>query len=403
MSQPLRIALLMHSVRPRGGVVHTLELAEALMARGHRVTVIASAEPGESLFRSVAHEVALIRLPELAGDLVSRVRQRIATLTAALPAVLPTGRFDLVHAQDSLSGNALATLHEEGRLDMPWLRTVHHLDVFDQALLNQWQERAWRRADGVGCVSDTWLRHLRQEHACKAERMFNGVNLQRFRPGVPGDEDEAALRSLRSLGLLAGPVCLLVGGVEARKNSVRLLRAFAWLRAQDPAWAGTQLVVAGGASMLDHSAARGEWMQALSAVGLREGPGEAVLRSGPLADSLLPPLMRRAQVLAMPSLVEGFGLAALEALACGTPVLVSQRPPFTEHLRGCDAVAWCDPEDIASIAAGLQRAAQLPRPAAPPPVCVQHSWGRSARLHEAWYRRALQAAAPRVEEPMPVH
>lgn len=43
----LRIALLTHSVRPRGGVVHTLELAEALLARGHDVTVVASAEPGE--------------------------------------------------------------------------------------------------------------------------------------------------------------------------------------------------------------------------------------------------------------------------------------------------------------------------------------------------------------------
>jgi len=91
----------------------------------------------------------------------------------------------------------------------------------------------------------------------------------------------------------------------------------------------------------------------------------------------------------MPSLVEGFGLAALEALACGTPVLVSRRPPFTEHLADCEAAAWCDPEDIGSIAAGLRQALRLPRPAATPPVCLAHSWARSAELHEAWYRRAL--------------
>ncbi|HVR48195.1 MAG TPA: glycosyltransferase, partial [Pseudorhodoferax sp.] len=115
---------------------------------------------------------------------------------------------------------------------------------------------------------------------------------------------------------------------------------------------------------------------------------------GPLPDALLPALMRRADVLAMPSLVEGFGLAALEALACGTPVLVSRRPPFTETLDSTPAVAWCDPESVSSIAAGLTDALALPRLSAPPPVCLAHSWARSAALHEAWYQRVL--------EPIPV-
>jgi glycosyltransferase-like protein len=399
----LRIALLMHSVRPRGGVVHTLELAEALKARGHHVVVIASAEPGERLFRPVSHPVDLIRLPELSGDIVTRVRQRIDTLATALPALLLPGRFDLAHAQDSVSGNALTTLRQDGLSDLPWLRTVHHLDEFDQPLLNQWQERAWRKADGVCCISDTWLRHLRRMHGCRPERMFNGVNLQRYRPPSLGDEDDIALSPLGLLGPNDGPLCLLVGGVETRKNTVRLLHAFASLRMREPAWARAQLVVAGGSSMLDHSAARREWDLALDAHGLREGPGEPVLRTGPLPDGLLPPLMRRARLLAMPSLMEGFGLVALEALACGTPVLVSERPPFTEHLRECAAVAWCDPEDIASIAAGLQHAAQLPRRAEPPPVCLQHSWDLSARLHEAWYRRVLHADVRRRAQPSSVH
>jgi glycosyltransferase-like protein len=386
--RPLRIALLTHSIRPRGGVVHTLELAAALSAVGHQVTVVASAEPGEQMFRSVDHGLAVIRLPELGGDLVGQVRQRIDCLTAQLPALLAAGRFDVVHAQDSLSGNALATLRERGALALPWLRTVHHLDVFAEPLLMQWQERAWRSADGVACISDTWLDTLRREHGCPAVRMFNGVNLDRFRP----DADAGEAAALQALGLRdgAGPLCLLVGGVESRKNTVRLLRAFARLLAADPAWAQAQLIVAGGASMLDHSAARSDWVRTLGELGLHEGPGQPVLRTGPLPDALLPALMRRATLLAMPSLVEGFGLVALEALACGTPVLVSERPPFTEHLRDTAAVAWCDPEDIASIAAGLQRAAGLPRPRDTPAVCRQHSWSNSAQLHAQWYRHHLQ-------------
>ena len=156
----------------------------------------------------------------------------------------------------------------------------------------------------------------------------------------------------------------------------------------------------GGASMLDHSAARGDWVRTLGELGLDEGAGRCVLRTGPVPDALLPALMRRATLLAMPSLVEGFGLVALEALACGTPVLVSERPPFTEHLRDTAAVAWCDPEDITSIEAGLQRAARLPRPREMPAVCLRHSWQHSAQLHGQWYRRHLHATAPRPTLPL---
>jgi hypothetical protein len=63
-------------------------------------------------------------------------------------------------------------------------------------------------------------------------------------------------------------------------------------------------------------------------------------------------------------------------------------------------VAWCDPEDEFSIAQGLRQAAGLPRPATPPPVCLDHGWARSAALHEAWYREVLaRAAAP--ADPLP--
>ncbi|TXI23285.1 MAG: MSMEG_0565 family glycosyltransferase [Roseateles sp.] len=390
--KPLRIALLTHSIRPRGGVIHTLELADALAARGHRITLIASAEPGEQMFRPVSHWLELVRLPTLHGDLVSQVSQRINCLVRALPMLLQPGAHDLIHAQDSLSGNALATLRDGGLLDTPWLRTVHHLDHFRENLLNRWQERAWRAADGVACVSQLWLQALREQHGVAAQRMFNGVNLARYQPRPEADEAAA----LVALGLTetAGPVCLLVGGVEERKNSVRLLQAFGRLRASDPAWRQARLVVAGGASMLDHGAARSAWAEQLAALGLSEGPGQAVLRTGPLPDALIPALMRRATLLAMPSLVEGFGLVALEALACGTPVLVSRRAPFTEHLAGCEAVAWCEPEDVASIAAGLRAAAALPRPTDTPAVCRDYSWERSARLHERWYCQTLAALHP---------
>lgn len=389
--RPLRVALLTHSVRPRGGVVHTIELAHALRRRGHAVTIVASAEQGETLYRTVDVPVSLIRLPVLAGTLVDQVRQRIATLVHALPALLAAGRFDLVHAQDSLSGNALATLREAGLRVPTWLRTVHHLDRFEAPVLNEWQERAWRHADGLACVSDSWQAHFHATWGIAATRMFNGVNLDVFKPA--SDRSDEAL--LEALGLPASthPACLLVGGVEARKNTLRVLEAFARLRQTCREWRDARLVIAGGASMLDHRAARDAWRERVAALDLAEGPDAPVLRTGPLPDAAIPALMRRASVLAMPSLVEGFGLAALEALACGTPVLVSRRQPFIEHLADTPGVAWCDPESVTDIADGLQAAARLPRHPIPPPVCIDYSWDRSARLHEAWYRQALDDAA----------
>lgn len=372
-----RIALLTHSVLPRGGVVHTLALADALVSRGHAVSVVAPVEPGQTLFRSTRAALRLLPVARPGGPLVEQVRQRIQALGVALGRLLETEHFDLLHAQDSLNANALAELDAGGRLACPWLRTVHHLDDFDAPELRAWQQRGWQAAHAVGCVSALWHRHFQRLLGPSVQRLHNGVDLGRFTPQGP-----------RHAG---GDYVLAMGGVEARKNTVRLLQAFAALRAQDPQARTLRLVVAGGASLLDHQAALRAWQATLARCGLEEGPGAPVERLGPVDDGEVPALLRGARAVAMPSLVEGFGLVALEALACGTPVLVSDRPPFTEHLRGCAQVAWCDPEDPASIEAGLADALRLPHADAPPEVCRQHGWDRSAAVHEAWYARVRSA------------
>ncbi|MGM9486572.1 MSMEG_0565 family glycosyltransferase [Ideonella sp. YS5] len=373
-----RLALLTHSVLPRGGVVHTLALADALVERGHAVTVLAPVQPGQSLFRQTRAATVLLPMATPSGPLVEQVRQRIGALVDALPAALAAGRFELLHAQDSLNGNALAELSTRGVVSAPWVRTVHHLDDFDAPELGVWQARGWQASHAVGCVSDLWQRHFEQVLRRPAERLLNGVDLQRFTPR--GHRPDAA-----------GDYVLALGGVEARKNTPRLLDAFAALRRDDPHARTLRLVVAGGASLLDHRGALSEWHETLARCGLSEGPGSTVERLGPIDDARVPELLRGARAVAMPSLVEGFGLVALEALACGTPVLVSERPPFTEHLRGCAQVAWCDPLDVGSIARGLADAIRIPHVEEPPEVCRRHDWRRSATRHEAWYAQVLAA------------
>ncbi|MBX3603651.1 MAG: MSMEG_0565 family glycosyltransferase [Piscinibacter sp.] len=383
----LRIGLLTHSVNPRGGVVHTLELARALHELGHRVTVFAPAAPGEELFRATPHEVDLVPVPPPPKALADRVGEHIEALRAHLARRLESESFDILHTHDGIGGNALADLVDAGRID-GFVRTVHHLDPFEDTRLAAWQARSVQRARQVLCVSPGWCMTLKREFGIEAALVSNGVDCERFQR-TPGPRD-AALR--RHFALRPGaPLYLAIGGIEARKNSVRLLEAFVRVRDEHPA---AQLVIAGGASLLDHSACWRDFHALAAEVGLVAG--RDLVLTGPLLDDDVPPLLRCADALVMPSLREGFGLVVLEALACGTPVVVSGIPPFTEYLEeaAIDGHAlYADPHDTASIAAAMRRAVDPARArslaAAVPPVCRHYSWPASAQRHLALYAALL--------------
>ncbi|ALK32655.1 glycosyl transferase family 1 [Burkholderia plantarii] len=393
-TRPLRIGLCTHSVNPRGGVVHTLELARALGAAGHDVTVIAPAAPGEGLFRrdaaaagGAAYRVVLARTANAATDTVGMVATRIAAIRAAFDREA-LARFDVLHAQDSISGNALAEWKAEGAIP-GFVRTVHHLDTFTNPALAAWQRRAWRDADRVFCVSAAWTARMRHEHGADARQIANGIDVERFQRAPAGGV--AALR--RRFGLGDGPLVLAIGGIEARKNTLALLDAFASLRRARPA---AQLVIAGGASLLDHDAYTRRFVARASELGLAIGAGAPVIVTGALDDDAIVALLHAADVVSMVSLREGFGLVVLEALAAGRPVVVSRIAPFTEHLdeRTC---VWADPGDVASIATALGDALDGRRApdfsAAVPALLARFGWAASAATHVALYREWLASRA----------
>ena len=119
----MRVALLTYSTRPRGGVVHTLALAEALAVRGETVDVWSLARGGDAgFFRSIDPAVGLRLVPfaEVDGESVGeRILRSISTLAAAFDAA----DYDVVHAQDCITANAVPHC----------IRTVHHLDSFTNA------------------------------------------------------------------------------------------------------------------------------------------------------------------------------------------------------------------------------------------------------------------------------
>lgn len=386
MSDSLRIALLTHSVNPRGAVVHTLELAAALHAGGHRVTVIAPAAPGERLFRSVPCAVETIPVPppaaraQAAGGAAAVVGARIEACTAYLRARELDRDFDILHTQDGIGADALANLKKEGRVGR-FLRTVGHVAHCTDPQVAHWQHRSIRAPAALFCVSRLGQLRLKHQYGAAASLVSHGVDLQRFSPGPGPDDPQVAARH----GLRPGaPLILTVGAVEERKNTLRLLEAFSQVRRELP---GAQLAIVGGACLSDHSAYQRQLWQRLAASGLPCGPGAAVVVTGTVPDPELPALLRSADVVACPSVCEGSGLVVLEALACGTPVVVSRIGPCTEHLEDTE-VQWAVPLDVTSIADALLTALRQPR-REPPAVCRRLSWTACAARHLALYRSFL--------------
>jgi glycosyltransferase-like protein len=376
MTQPLRIAILTHSTNARGGVVHALALGEALAQLGHTVAVHAPDPSGKGFYRNVSVETVSVAASPFAGGVTAMVETRADEYVRHFedPA---NRRFDVFHAQDGISGNALATLKQR-RLIHGFARTVHHIDQFEDAKLMQMQRRAIAAADRVFTVSQMWADQVAAEFGCAPTVVGNGVDLARFSP-KPAPED-VALRT--RLGLRDGPVLLSVGGVEERKNTLAILDAFRQLRAIHPT---AQLVIAGGASVLNHDVYQLRFKQRLVETGLPPG---AVILAGVLPDAEMPSLYRLADALVFASLREGFGLVVLEAMASGCPVIASHIAPFTEYLTE-DSVAWCDPLNPGSIAnamASVLKEALMQKLAASGLVVVRrHDWLHTARAHVPAY------------------
>lgn len=382
--EPLRIGLFTHSANPRGGVVHMLELGEALTALGQQVVVHAPDENGRGFewLSPLSTPVALVPATVAPSDLPALVRQRVREYVEYLQ---PRGcEFDLYHASDGISGNALADLVEAGVIP-GFIRTVHHLDEFADPYLRSAQARSITAASAVICVSRMWAERVCRELHVNVEMISNGVNVDRFaRPITPDDS-----RWLDpTIGADARPIFLSVGGIERRKNSVNILRAFLLARPMLPSSA--RLVIAGGATLLDHAGYRREFDRLLA----ERGAADSVIITGPITSGAMTALYRRADALIFPSLVEGFGLAVLEAMACGTPVVTSRRPPFTDYLAHGDAL-FVDPTAPGEIAAAMRRVIDPAERAglirAGLQTVTKFSWSHAAEQTLALYRRAAES------------
>ena len=369
------------STKPRGGVVHTLSLAEAMVRQGMSVQVVSLGDPGEGFYRPVRAPFTLVPAPAVAPTLDERVFASIDAHEAGLAAMADD--VDILHTQDCISARAAARVRDAGA-DVLVVRTVHHVDDFTTKALVDCQREAILEPDRLVVVSEDWRARLRSEYDVDAEVIHNGVDAARFPPIDPARR--AAVR--RAAGVDERFVFLAVGGVEPRKGSAFLFAALARLAGQlerPPA-----LVVVGGHSFQDYTQYRDDALARLPELGLELG--RDVILAGTVSDSELHEWYRSADALAFPSVKEGWGLAVLEAMTADLPVVASDIPVLREYLVDGKNARLTRVGDPSSLAAGMRdvvtdtalRARLVEGGRQVVPV---YSWERAARRHAQLYAR----------------
>ncbi|MEA2703923.1 MAG: hypothetical protein QOD63_1868 [Actinomycetota bacterium] len=383
-----RIALVTHSTKPRGGAVHTLGLAEALFDLGADVTVVALGDPAAGFFRPVKAPCVILPAVTGAESLEEKVFRSVDSLAAGLSSM--AGDFDLFHTQDCIAARAAVRVG-----GVPVLRTVHHVDDFTTPALIDCQRQAILEPDRVLVVSRHWRELLRDGYGVDTDVVYNGVDGDRFGPVSP--EIRAALR--RRVGVDDDRfVFLSVGGIEPRKGSVHLLAALAVLASSTGLEPRPVLVVVGGHSFQDYAAYRDAALAGLPALGLELGRDVVLL--GTVPDDELAAWYGAADALAFPSLKEGWGLAVLEAMSAGLPVVATDIPVFREYLTdGRDAllVPPADVDRLAEAMAALMADEALRRrlAAGGREVAARFTWEATARRHLEIYDEMTPARHPR--------
>ncbi len=374
-----RIALFTYSTKPRGSVIHTLELAEALYGLGHHVCVYALDKDGHGFDYPLSCDYVAVPAHSASNEVNKLIQQRIQEFVDYLSQT--SLDYDIYHAQDCIAANALVRLVQRQQISS-FVRTVHHIEDYTSYYLQHCQDRSIRDANLCLCVSEKWQAELQQRYQIHAPRVMNGVNLKRFSPDPNGSESRLKERS----GLTGFPIYLTVGGIEPRKNSIRLLQAFGQILDDYPK---AQLVIAGGATLFDYQTYRDEFFEIAAQLTIEVG--RSLILPGVISDADLPVLYRTADVFVFPSTKEGWGLVVLEAIASGLPVITSNQRPFTEFLSDAQALLVSPLPDAIAQAMRLilqpDRARSLVQQSQS--ILSRYTWEVSAKLHLKHYRNLI--------------
>ncbi len=367
--------------RPAGAGRYTVDLVRALAPRDDVELTLIARIGDASRWAQWAPAARLLTL-------VPRRRPaRLVWEQASMPALLTREGVDVHHGPHyTMPERArlarVVTIHDMTFFDHPEWHEAPKVPVFRRAI-----RAAARRADVLVCVSATTASRLRQLVDVRGEVRVvpHGVDHDRFRPEEPRPGSDLA--QLSAFGI-SPPYVAFVGTAEPRKGVTTLIRAFDRM---SPGHPGITLVLAGG---------EGWGSRPLRTALATMRNIDRVRRTGYLPDEVLPPLLRQAAAVAYPSLEEGFGLPALEALACGAPLVTTSGTAMEEIAAG--SALLVEPGDADGLAGALDMlvrgdAGLEARRARGLATAARYTWAATAEGHVAAYlaaRDAYRAAGP---------
>lgn len=353
-NEPLRVALPMWTLVPAGmggSETYARELIGELEVRDDVDVVVLVNRAGAGVLGASNERVArhVAGAPGTVG--------RVTTLARGA-----MSRAHRVELRDVDVVHYPFTVPVPGPAGRPWVQTlldVQHLDLpgmfsrLERAYRLPTYDWSARRADHVVTISDFCKERIVHHLGIPADRITVaplGVDTDAFHPHL-GKREQFVLYPAR-----AWP----------HKNHARLLEAMGLVRRE---WPELRLVLTGG--MRDNLGSLPDWVE----------------HRGQVARPALQDLMRRAACLVFPSLYEGFGLPALEAMASGLPVASSNAGALPE-VCGNAAVLF-DPTDVAAIASGIQQAVDQGSRLAELGLvrAREFTWSRCADMHVAAYAR----------------
>lgn len=291
--------------------------------------------------------IASTELPatgQIRTRVIAAANDRLWSLLA-LPAALKKDRADLVHVQYTTPPRmlcpcpAVTTVHDISfKLHPEWFRPK------DRILLNASVPISMRHAARVITDSESSRRDILAAYRLPEERVEAiplGLSTGFGSDNIPQVHSPADV--LARYGI-ASPYVLAVGVMQPRKNLAMLCRAFG--RAMRTSGLGHALVIAGKAGW----ATDADSLRALAREAGGDSAANALVFPGYIDDADLPAVYAAADLFAYPSLYEGFGLPPLEAMSCGTPVLVSDAPALPEVVGSAARIVAATDTDAWSAA-----------------------------------------------------
>jgi mannosylfructose-phosphate synthase len=383
-----------------GQVTYVLELSKALAARGVAVDLYTRQFEGRAALEPVSDGVRIVRIPcgpdkfiikeemlpywpEFADNCERYIRE------AGLA-------YQLLHSHYWDAGLACRLLAP--RLSVPFVHTSHSLGAWKRERMDgdplemerfyhfaervAEERRVFAAAAGITVTNPASVEKYKQYYDVASENMVvipPGVNTARFNAADDG----------RAVAGTERPYVFSLSRIDANKGLDYLIDAFAGVaRASDLA-----LVIGGGSSQPE--ARERQVLAVLKELAAAHHVDARVTFTGYITDAELPYFYRRARAFVLPSRFEPFGMTALEAMACGTPVVATNLGGLARYLRdGYDALL-ADPSDAEALAAAILRAATDEDLAARlvaaghETIAREFTWEAIAEKHLAFYEKFI--------------